>query len=220
MQGLRGEVLVVEDDPDVRLVIADVLRHEGFRVVTAEDGQEALDLLHAGAVKPLALLVDLLLPRLDGEDLLHTARASVPGFSDLPVLVMSGTLDVAARCASLSVRGFLQKPFGIDELIGLLCAVTHPRGEHARQVLGRRLLRYLGCHGELSALRRALAEEDFVSVESIAASIALTGRDFGEPALEVAGEAIAAAAARHNQIAVLTAVRGLANVVLQLQVRR
>ncbi|HYZ46433.1 MAG TPA: response regulator [Actinomycetota bacterium] len=108
----RPVVLVAEDDPSVRFTIELVLEGEGFDVVLAEDGQRALDM--AFTKSPDAILLDLTMPKLDGQQVLrrlreaeHTAR--------IPVFVLSGRVrdpnDV------WDGAHFVGKPFDPDSLV-------------------------------------------------------------------------------------------------------
>jgi two-component system response regulator CpxR len=215
---LHGPVLVVEDDVDVRTVITEVLREEGFQVIAADDGREALDLLSVDNLRPAVVLLDLALPHLSGPDLLAAARSLVPGFEDVPVVVMSGMgPSNEPRPRLPGVRAWLDKPFELDDLLAALLSVTAFGAEPTRKMLARRLLRYLARHGELPRLRRALADDDFELVAAIAVRITETGRHFAVVDLVRAGETVVQAAAHRQAIAVATGIRRLANVVLALQ---
>ena len=114
-------VLVAEDDADVRDALRHVLDAEGFRVVAAVDGQHALEHLARGLV-PCAVLLDWIMPRLDGEAFLR-ARAASALLSTIPVFVMSATF---APAGDPRIQGYLPKPFDIDALLPMLrsaCAV-------------------------------------------------------------------------------------------------
>src|SRR5436190_5778708 len=83
----RGRtVLVVDDEPDVRNTVAMILEDEGYRVVTARDGREALNKVRSQL--PDAILLDLMMPVLDGAGFLRECRAN-PECRRVPVLVMS-----------------------------------------------------------------------------------------------------------------------------------
>ena len=80
-------ILIVEDDEDLRLALADLLAFEGYAVDTAEDGQAGIDLLRSGP-RPELVLLDMRMPRKSGHDVLETIR-SAPALSGLPVVVMT-----------------------------------------------------------------------------------------------------------------------------------
>jgi DNA-binding response OmpR family regulator len=113
-----AHVLVVEDDPLVRTVVARELTTQGYRVTEAPDGEAALERL-AHTEEPFDLLItDLAMPRIDGRDLAERAGELRPG---LPVLFMSGHPDETTRRALIEAdMPYLQKPFTPEELLGRL----------------------------------------------------------------------------------------------------
>ena len=111
----REIVLVVEDQPEVRHMAVRALKAEGYEVVEAKDGRDALDILTADR-PPVALVVtDLALPRLDG---LALARELATVLPDVPVLMMTGYTSSELMRRSAMARGhpLLEKPFTADEL--------------------------------------------------------------------------------------------------------
>jgi DNA-binding NtrC family response regulator len=130
--GAPQHVLVVDDEPAVRRFTARALEREGYHVSTAKDGMEALELV-GNPTRPLGLVVtDVVMPRLDGVELLRTLSASHPA---LPIILMSGYASdhlvdagVVAPCAVLG------KPFSIDTLVGEVrrCLGGAPRRPAAR----------------------------------------------------------------------------------------
>ncbi|MGC4113707.1 MAG: response regulator [Myxococcales bacterium] len=103
-------VMVVEDDPYLALTLKGILEDRRMEVVLAKDGQEALDLLGVTRVPDLIIL-DLVLPRLDGWNLLEILH----GVSPVPVIATSGLAQQElARHATV----FLRKPLDLDELLG------------------------------------------------------------------------------------------------------
>ena len=113
-------VLVVEDDADLRPALAALLELEGFSVETASHGQEALDRLRSAQKLPEVLLLDWLMPVMDGRELL-TELAKVPRLSGLPVVVLSGarTIELPAGVQPSAVR-ILAKPAPTNQLVALL----------------------------------------------------------------------------------------------------
>jgi DNA-binding response OmpR family regulator len=86
------KILIVEDDGYIRDAYAEILRGEGFEVITAENGQLGLEATKAN--KPNLILLDLMLPIMDGKQMLHEVR-QIPEFHTVPVIVLSnaGTAD-------------------------------------------------------------------------------------------------------------------------------
>jgi chemotaxis family two-component system sensor histidine kinase/response regulator PixL len=108
-------ILVVEDDPDVREITADVLREAGGTVIEAADGADALTKLDELQGRCLILL-DLVMPRMDGLEFLERLQAH-PRAPDFSVVVMTARLDLASVPG---VLGVLRKPFDVAELVALL----------------------------------------------------------------------------------------------------
>jgi CheY-like chemotaxis protein len=108
-------ILLVEDDPDMRDALADVLVEEGFSVHTAADGLEALELL-PGLPRPCTVLLDWLMPRLGGAGLLQrlAERGALEGLRVLVTTYYEGPI------AGEGVTQVLRKPYDIGELLQLL----------------------------------------------------------------------------------------------------
>ncbi|HEX8220086.1 MAG TPA: ATP-binding protein [Chloroflexia bacterium] len=105
-QPAMGTVLVAEDDADQREIICDMLELEGFDVVLAETGDEALDL--AGQIMPSAIALDVILPRRDGWEVLAALRQD-PRTKDIPVLIIS-VVDQTDFGKKLGADEYLLKP--------------------------------------------------------------------------------------------------------------
>src|SRR5690242_695856 len=89
------EVLVVEDDSDLRESLSQALRDHGFAVTPASNGQQALDLLRSGT-RPTVILLDLMMPVLNGWELRDALRED-PVLSGIPQLVISAYMDEAEQ---------------------------------------------------------------------------------------------------------------------------
>jgi CheY-like chemotaxis protein len=85
----RRRLLIAEDDEATRRSLAEALEGDGFEVVTAADGREALRLLRAGP-RPSAILLDVMMPVMDGWDFRH-AQSNDPSLRDIPVLLISAS---------------------------------------------------------------------------------------------------------------------------------
>jgi len=108
-------VLVVDDHPMVRAQMRRSLELRGFIVVDAEDGQSCLDRLEQRAVD--LILLDMTMPGLAGPDLLRTIRSR--GVR-VPVVLTSGYTLSAEALEAGSFQAFLQKPYGIGELLAAI----------------------------------------------------------------------------------------------------
>ena len=115
-----GNVLIVEDDPDVREMLATLLAMEGFNAVGAEDGLEALHLLrtvrHRAPHVPCLVLLDLKMPRLSGREF-RRAQLGDPIVANVPVAVMSGAVDLERRAQDLGAVASVSKPIDVDALL-------------------------------------------------------------------------------------------------------
>jgi CheY-like chemotaxis protein len=114
MRDAMKTVLVVEGDDTLRGALQMVLQWEGYRVASAGNGREALDLLYRGD-RPAVVLLDLMLPDLDGWQV-RRAMQDDPRLADIPVVVVSA-LD-AGRCPDAA--GHIQKPFQPQELLEVI----------------------------------------------------------------------------------------------------
>jgi CheY-like chemotaxis protein len=114
---LRGRVLVIEDNDDHRVILALALHDEGYEVVEVSDGAAAIDyLLHNP--EPDVVLLDLILPRLSGWDVLRVLRTYLR-LRRIPVIVASGEA-AAVQVPYVNVVGRLRKPYRLTELFAML----------------------------------------------------------------------------------------------------
>jgi chemosensory pili system protein ChpA (sensor histidine kinase/response regulator) len=112
-------VMVVDDSVTVRRVTQRLLVREGYRVVTAKDGLEALERL--AQERPVVLLSDIEMPRMDGFDLLRNVRAT-PALQGLPVVMITSRTAQKHRdyATELGADHYLGKPYAEDELLRLV----------------------------------------------------------------------------------------------------
>jgi CheY-like chemotaxis protein len=111
-------VLIVEDDDDLREMMAQLLTLEGFQAAAVTNGSEALDYLHT-TDKPNVILLDLMMPVMDGWEFRRRQQAD-PSIAPVPVIVLSA-LD-RARTATVDAAAFLKKPLDFDHLLELVRA--------------------------------------------------------------------------------------------------
>ena len=118
-----GNVLIVEDDPDTREMLAALLATEGFHAVGAEDGLEGLHLLrtvrHRAPDVPCLVLLDLKMPRLSGNEF-RRAQLGDPIVATVPIAVMSGAVDAEELAATLGAVATLTKPIDFDVLLAVV----------------------------------------------------------------------------------------------------
>jgi signal transduction histidine kinase/CheY-like chemotaxis protein len=112
-----GTVLVVDDEESVRNVAKAILKRAGLRVLTAEGGRQALDLLRNSGSQVSAVLLDLVMPQMDGKAVLAALRSFAP---ELPVILSSGYTEESETGARLAAHGptsLLAKPYRPAELL-------------------------------------------------------------------------------------------------------
>jgi CheY-like chemotaxis protein len=112
-------VLVVEDDLDSSELVVAVLEFEGFEPVVARNGREALDLLATG-LRPEAILLDLMMPLMDGRQFRSRQRIR-PDIAVIPVIICSAEEPLAAT--DLDAYAILRKPIDFDVLVALLRSI-------------------------------------------------------------------------------------------------
>jgi DNA-binding response OmpR family regulator len=110
-----ARVLVIDDDPQVRLLISMILEDEGLAVEAAMGGAEALRL--ATEQPPALVVLDMSLPDMTGETLAEHLRSLWPG---LPILVVTADGRARDKVARIGAFGYLLKPFDLAELVALV----------------------------------------------------------------------------------------------------
>lgn len=125
------QILIIDDDPEIREALCDVLEAEGYEVATAANGSEGLDRLHG---EPASLvLLDLMMPVMSGGEFLATLRAS-EALAGTPVVVLSAWPAEAEQVRAWA-QGFLQKPARLGELLATVerfCGPPRQLGEPAQ----------------------------------------------------------------------------------------
>ncbi|AKL74577.1 response regulator with CheY-like receiver domain and winged-helix DNA-binding domain [Actinobacteria bacterium IMCC26256] len=128
------KILLVDDDPGIRLTVQRSLEFEGYRVTTAEDGEAAL--IAIAAAQYDCVILDISMPRLDG---LGVCRRLRQDGNDIPVLVLTARQQVADRVSGLDAGAddYLAKPFALEELLARVRALLRrrPVGEVPGEVL-------------------------------------------------------------------------------------
>lgn len=126
-------ILLVEDDPDVREPLSEILHDELYTVLTAGHGGEGLTVLSSRGTLPDVILLDLRMPVMDGREFLVRLRGH-PDWRNIPVVVYSGTPDFCPPDALGPVAGNLVKPVQIPVLLDLLarCCGARAEGSTAR----------------------------------------------------------------------------------------
>lgn len=127
-------ILVVDDKLNMRAMVRDYLTEENFRVVMAENGQQALFV--ARQEKPDLILLDIMMPQMDGYQFLRTYRQE----SKTPVILLTARLEETDKVLGLELGAddYITKPFGMRELVARIRAVLRRAGqEDAPEVILR-----------------------------------------------------------------------------------
>jgi DNA-binding response OmpR family regulator len=124
------QILVIEDEPNIREIVSLYLQRSGFNVHALEDGHQAQ--LWLSKQQPDLIIMDLMLPELDGYQLTSEIRAR----SDVPIIMLTSRRDEVDRIAGLEMGAddYVVKPFSPQELVSRVRAVlrrTRPRGSEA-----------------------------------------------------------------------------------------
>jgi CheY-like chemotaxis protein len=106
-------ILVVDDDDAILELVQMTLENEGYSVITASDGAEALELLEKHS--PSLILLDMRMPRVNGWQFAEAYRKRPAPHS--PIVVITAATDVAQRAADIGAEGFLGKPFDLRDLL-------------------------------------------------------------------------------------------------------
>ncbi len=119
---MSRQILIVEDDHELRDLLQIVLREEGFEVETCENGQLAIERLQEGKKNknlPSMVILDLNMPVLDGWEVASRLDAD-PELRDIPVIVSSATKEQGEKAKTLHADAYLVKPFTTDEILGVV----------------------------------------------------------------------------------------------------
>ena len=123
--GAAPRILIVDDDPNLLVLLADQLRNDGFEIQTARDGEEALRRLDGGW--PDLLIVDMMMARMDGLTLAREIKAR----ADLPIIVLSAidTADSKADLLEEVAEDYVTKPYHYPELRARIARVMRRLGD-------------------------------------------------------------------------------------------
>jgi two-component system response regulator MprA len=160
---MANRVLVVDDDAALRAAMSRTLELEGYEVALAEDGMHALSFFDQGVVHPDVVILDLLMPNLDG----MTACRLIRRTSDVPILMLTARHALSDRVDGLEAGAddFLGKPFAVGELLARVRALLRrstPEGllrfNDVELERSERVVRRGGRSIELTRLEFALLE--------------------------------------------------------------
>jgi len=120
METPQGYLLVVEDTPDILNLLETTLKFKGYRVVTAKNGEEALEAIEKD--HPELIITDILMPKMDGFSLVHRLRIDA-NTRDIPVVFLSATYVLPEDkefALTLGVTRFIEKPVALDIFLPII----------------------------------------------------------------------------------------------------
>jgi len=122
-----GRILVVDDEPMVRNTLRQVLADEGYVVDVAVDGADALARVQAD--RPDAILLDLMMPGMNGRQFLQALRED-PAYAQISVLIMTAVHGLEVNLSAIGASEVVEKPFNVDDLLNKVAlAVYRARGD-------------------------------------------------------------------------------------------
>lgn len=115
-------ILVVEDDHDVREALTELLRDAGYGVAWAADGRAAIQALRGG-LRPAAILLDLMMPGMDGFEFRAVQRGD-PALAAIPIILMSADRGIDRDALALGAAGRVAKPARIDDVLAVVARIA------------------------------------------------------------------------------------------------
>ena len=116
MTASQKVVLLVEDEDDARNLLATLLEEGGYQVLRAANGVEALNLLESARGACNIILLDLMMPVMNGWDFRRKQKQN-PLYAGIPVLLMSAGARIASASGDLDAAGYVTKPVEVDDLL-------------------------------------------------------------------------------------------------------
>lgn len=113
------DLMIVEDDADISDAMAAALEDHGYAVIVAANGQEALDELRAATRLPRLILLDLMMPVMDGWQFRAVQKAEA-ALADVPVVVLSAHIDVRSAAEQLGAVAWMKKPIDLRTLLQVI----------------------------------------------------------------------------------------------------
>jgi CheY-like chemotaxis protein len=112
-------VLIVDDDVDVRESLTEALQDHGYTAIGASNGREALERLHASAALPCVILLDLMMPVMDGRQF-RVLQLQDAQLERIPVLILSAQTNMVETAEDLKAMASLKKPIDLRALLGAI----------------------------------------------------------------------------------------------------
>ena len=112
-------ILIVEDDRDILDVLKDLLESEGYRVSTSENGKEAISFLNSATPLPDLILVDLMMPIMNGFQF-REAQQNDERLKSIPVILMSADGHVESKKEKIGMQLFMKKPLDLEQVLSTI----------------------------------------------------------------------------------------------------
>lgn len=114
---MASRILIVEDSHDIQELLASILESENYEVICASNGREALDKLKESPCRPQLILLDLMMPEMDGAEFRRQQKVD-KDLAEIPVVVMTADADIQAKARDIEADGYLKKPFvDVNEIL-------------------------------------------------------------------------------------------------------
>ena len=124
---MSDKILIVEDDRDIRKNVQQLLSSEGYSVQVAENGQEALSLLQTSPELPCVILLDLMMPVMDGFQF-RVEQKKIPKICEIPVVIMTADGHTEEKKVRTGAAAALKKPADVDDILNAvqrICPHVH-----------------------------------------------------------------------------------------------
>lgn len=117
MDHKQKHILIVEDSPDLQALLSQFFMAEGYKTSRASNGQQALDLLHSMSDLPSVILLDIMMPMMDGLEFRDEQKRNLD-ISKIPVIVMTADANFQSKAEKMGAADFVRKPIeDIDDLL-------------------------------------------------------------------------------------------------------
>jgi len=110
------KIFIIEDDIYIRMNLKMLLESEGYSIETASDGKDALERLKAATSLPSLILLDLMMPIMDGFQFRHEQERD-PRLADIPVVIISAGGNIEPSKIKIGAKASLKKPFNIEDVL-------------------------------------------------------------------------------------------------------
>lgn len=121
---MGSNILVIEDDDDIRTILTDLLESEGYRVSIAANGEDALKNIDTQG-EPDLILLDLMMPNMNGQEFIKKQRERSENAPKTPVVLMSAYDEMESRTNDLNASAYVKKPIEIEDLLSTVSKFLH-----------------------------------------------------------------------------------------------